>query len=120
MHFSGAPLLNSQRSFRLRGAELNPQVNCYTPFLLSKRTQFSFHPKRGSAITSSMKDTTSDAAAILAAVEPRFATVERARHWYEKDPLPGFSGQTAKQLVEAGRSAEVLEFVAAVDAGIHS
>jgi hypothetical protein len=34
--------------------------------------------------------------------------------------LPGFGGTTAKQLVEAGRGAQVQEFVAAVDAGTHS
>lgn len=82
--------------------------------------QFSFHPKPGSAITSAMEKSMSEAAAILALVEPRFESVDDARHWFEKTPLAGFSGQTAQQLVEAGRTAEVREFVAAVDAGIHS
>jgi len=67
-----------------------------------------------------MENRTSDAAAILALVEPRFGSAELARHWFENEPLPGFSGQTAAQLVEAGRTAEVRHFVAAVSAGIHS
>lgn len=57
---------------------------------------------------------------ILASIEPRFESSERARHWFEHEPVPGFSGLTAKQLVEEGREAEVLKFLAAVDAGIHS
>jgi len=53
-------------------------------------------------------------------IEPRFGSAKRARHWFEKEPLPGFSGQTAEQLVQAGRTEEVRDFLAAVDAGIHS
>lgn len=67
-----------------------------------------------------MEKRTSDAAVILASVEPRFGSAEFAQHWFEKEPLSGFSGQTAAQLVEAGRTAEVRHFVAAVGAGIHS
>lgn len=67
-----------------------------------------------------MRDTTPDAGEILALVEPRFGSAERARTWFEGEPLPGFSGLTAKQLVEAGRGAEVQDFIAAVDAGIYS
>ena len=63
---------------------------------------------------------TPDSEAILALAEPRFGSVERARRWFEKEPLPGYGGQTAQQLVEAERAAEVLEFIVAVDAGIHS
>lgn len=57
---------------------------------------------------------------ILASVEPRFESAERARDWFENEALPGFNGLTAKQLVDKGRHAEVLTFLAAVDAGIHS
>ncbi|WP_416385195.1 MbcA/ParS/Xre antitoxin family protein [Sphingomonas sp. LY54] len=67
-----------------------------------------------------MENTARDAADILALVEPRFGSTERARHWFETEPLPGFGGRTAKQLVTAGRAGEVREFMAAIDAGIHS
>lgn len=67
-----------------------------------------------------MGNSTSDAATILALVEPRIGSAELARHWFEKEPLPGFSGQTAEQLIQAGRTEEVRDFLAAVDAGIHS
>lgn len=67
-----------------------------------------------------MENAMHDEADILALVEPRFGTAERARRWFENEPLSGFSGQTAQQLVQAGRAAEVRDFVAAVDAGIHS
>ncbi|PWG01687.1 antitoxin Xre/MbcA/ParS toxin-binding domain-containing protein [Sphingosinicella humi] len=84
-----------------------------------RRILFRFHPTPASAISKEMEDMTADAAAILALVEPRFGSVERARHWFEKEPLPGFSGRTAEQLVMAGRTAEVRDLLAAVDAGIH-
>ena len=55
---------------------------------------------------------------ILKVVEPRFSKPELAQAWYEAEPIPGFGGSTAEQLVDAGRGQEVLDYVAAVDAGI--
>lgn len=55
---------------------------------------------------------------ILAALTPRFAQPEQALTWFETEPVPGFGSSTAEQLVEAGRGMEVLDFIAAVDAGI--
>ena len=55
---------------------------------------------------------------ILNKIEPRFGSDLIAYAWYRSEPLPGFSGQTAMQLVRAGRAADVLEYVDAVDAGI--
>jgi hypothetical protein len=40
--------------------------------------------------------------------------------WYRSEPLPGFSGQTAMQLVRAGRAADVLDYIDAVDAGVYA
>jgi hypothetical protein len=55
---------------------------------------------------------------ILNKVEPRFGSDLIAYAWYRSEPLPGFSGQTAMQLVRAGRAADVLEYIDAVDAGV--
>ena len=55
---------------------------------------------------------------ILNKVEPRSPLMAYA--WYRSEPLPGFSGQTAMQLVRAGRSEDVLDYVDAVDAGVHA
>lgn len=57
---------------------------------------------------------------IMRVVEPRFERVELARAWFETEALPGFSGATAQQLVESGRGQDVLDYIAAVDAGIHN
>ena len=57
---------------------------------------------------------------ILVLVALRFGSSEWALAWFEREPVPGFGGATAKQLVEAGRGAEVREFIAAVGAGVHS
>ncbi|MXP41862.1 DUF2384 domain-containing protein [Altererythrobacter soli] len=67
-----------------------------------------------------MDKATSDAAGILATIKARFGSLELAQRWFEKEPVPGFSGLTAQQLVLDGRAAEVREYIAAVDAGIHA
>ena len=57
---------------------------------------------------------------IVNKVEPRFGSALMAYAWYRSEPLSGFSGQTAMQLVREGRADDVLDFVDAVDAGIHA
>jgi Protein of unknown function (DUF2384) len=57
---------------------------------------------------------------VLNKVEPRFGSALVAYAWYRSEPLAGFSGQTAMQLVKAGRSHDVLDYIDAVDAGIHA
>jgi hypothetical protein len=57
---------------------------------------------------------------MLALVEPRFGTAELAREWYDQVPLPGLSDKTAAQLVKDGRGEDVVEFIRAVDAGVHA
>jgi hypothetical protein len=57
---------------------------------------------------------------IVNKVEPRFGSALMAYAWYRSEPLPGFSGQTAMQLVRNGRVDEVLDYIDAIDAGIHA
>lgn len=57
---------------------------------------------------------------VLNKVEPRFGSALIAYAWYRSDPLPGFSGQTAMQLVRSGRTDELLAYIDAVDAGVHA
>jgi hypothetical protein len=57
---------------------------------------------------------------VINKVEPRFGSTLMAYAWYRSEPLPGFSGQTAMQLVRSGRGEEVLEYIDAVDAGVHA
>ena len=56
---------------------------------------------------------------ILNRVEPRFGSALIAYAWYRSEPLAGFGGLTAMQLVRDGRAAEVMDYVDAVDAGVH-
>ena len=60
-----------------------------------------------------------DTEKVMAVVRPRFPTPELATRWYHEEPLAGFSGLTAAQLVVAGRADDVVEYLAAVDAGIY-
>lgn len=57
---------------------------------------------------------------VINKVEPRFGSVLMAYAWYRSEPLPGFSGQTAMQLVRSGRANDVLDYIDAVDAGVHA
>lgn len=57
---------------------------------------------------------------IINKVEPRIGSALMAYAWYRSEPLPGFSGMTAMQLVRAGRAEDVLDYIDAVDAGIHA
>ncbi|MFO1105783.1 MAG: antitoxin Xre/MbcA/ParS toxin-binding domain-containing protein [Amaricoccus sp.] len=57
---------------------------------------------------------------ILNRVEPRFGSALIAYAWYRSEPLAGFGGLTAMQLVRDGRAAEVMDYVDAVDAGLHA
>jgi len=57
---------------------------------------------------------------IVNKVEPRFGSALMAYAWYRSEPLPGFAGQTAMQLVRGGRADDVLDYIDAVDAGVHA
>ncbi|MEA1673494.1 MbcA/ParS/Xre antitoxin family protein [Nitrospirillum sp. BR 11163] len=57
---------------------------------------------------------------VINKVEPRFGSALIAYAWYRSEPLPGFAGQTAMQLVRDGRADDVLDYIDAVDAGIHA
>lgn len=57
---------------------------------------------------------------IVNKVEHRFGSALMAYAWYRSEPLPGFSGSTAMQLVKDGRADEVLDYIDAVDAGVHA
>ncbi len=55
---------------------------------------------------------------VLNKVEPRFGSPLMAYAWYRSEPLPGFEGRTAMQLVQEGKAQQVLEYIDAVDAGV--
>ena len=57
---------------------------------------------------------------ILNKVEPRFGSALLAYAWYRSEPLAGFDGRTAMQLVHENRADDVLRYVDAVDAGIYA
>jgi hypothetical protein len=57
---------------------------------------------------------------VIHKVQPRFGSSLVAYAWFRSEPLPGFSGQTAMQLVQAGRAHDVLDYIDALDAGLHA
>ncbi len=57
---------------------------------------------------------------IINKVEPRFGSSLIAYAWLRSEPLAGFDGRTAMQLVQDGRAGDVLDYVDAVDAGVHA
>lgn len=57
---------------------------------------------------------------IVTKTSPRFGSALIAYAWYRSEPLAGFSGRTAMQLVQEGRASDVLEYIDAVDAGVYA
>ena len=57
---------------------------------------------------------------VINKVEHRLGSPLMAYAWYRSEPLPGFSGQTAMQLVRNGRADEVLDYIDAIDAGVYA
>ena len=57
---------------------------------------------------------------VLSKVEPRFGSMIMAYAWYRSEPLSGFSGQTAMDLVRCDRVQDVLTNIDAVNAGVHA
>ena len=57
---------------------------------------------------------------VLTVIAPRFAQPELALAWFETVPVPGFGSWTAAQLVDAGRGNDVIDYITAVDAGVHA
>lgn len=83
-------------------------------------TIVSSKPTLSSHMRSNQMPISEDTEKVMAVVRPRFPTPELATRWFREEPLAGFSGSTAAQLVEAGRADDVVEYLAAVDAGIHA
>lgn len=76
---------------------------------------------RNASITSQeMQKQLRDMVEIIDRAKPRFGSDLIAYAWYRSEPLPGFSGQTAMQLARANRAADVLDYIDAIDAGIHA
>ena len=59
-----------------------------------------------------------DADDVLAKIKPRVGSEALAYAWYSSEPLPGFGGNTAMQMVEAGNVQQVIDYFDAVDAGV--
>ena len=57
---------------------------------------------------------------VLSKVEPRFGSMIMTYAWYRSEPLSGFSGQTAMELVRCDRVQDVLTYIDAVNAGVHA
>ncbi|MEM1005700.1 MAG: MbcA/ParS/Xre antitoxin family protein [Pseudomonadota bacterium] len=57
---------------------------------------------------------------VLNKVQPRFGSELMAYAWYRSEPLSGFDGRTAMQLVQEGKAQQVLDYVDAVDAGVYA
>ena len=57
---------------------------------------------------------------IINKVEPRFGSALIAYAWYRSEPLQGFSGLTAMQLVRDGRANDILDYIDSIDAGVYA
>jgi len=61
-----------------------------------------------------------DLVKVLRTIGPRFDSMPEAMDWFRNESLPGFNRRTGKQLVQEGRSQQFLQYIDAVDSGIHA
>lgn len=55
---------------------------------------------------------------VLNKITPRFGSALIAYAWIRSEPLAGFDGQTAMELIQHGQTQDVLDYIDAVDAGV--
>lgn len=55
---------------------------------------------------------------VLNKVQPRFGSDLIPYAWFRSEPLAGFDGRTAMQLLQEGKGEQVLDYIDAVDAGV--
>lgn len=117
IHYASYPLLDDV----LIDAELNTDLEFLLDYagygFASQLESMSAHDALDFVERVSEMKRKTDRESILDRVTPRFSTREEAEAWYHSEPLPGFSGATAMQLVSQGRAKEVLDYIDAVDAG---
>lgn len=53
-------------------------------------------------------------------IKDRFASSEEAHAWYAAKALLSLSGKTARDLVQVGRVRDVMDYIDAIDAGVHA
>lgn len=59
-------------------------------------------------------------ARILAMATKMASPTERAAPWFKHQPLHGWAGRTARDLVADGRAQDVLDYLEAAHAGVHA
>lgn len=56
---------------------------------------------------------------IFQMLAPRFSSTAALRRWYRSQKIPGYN-LTAADLVKAGRASDVVDYLKAVDSGVHA
>ncbi|WP_243453858.1 MbcA/ParS/Xre antitoxin family protein [Sandaracinobacteroides saxicola] len=59
-------------------------------------------------------------ARVLAMAADMSGSPERAALWFKHQPLPGWAGKTARDLIAEGRAQDVMDYLEAVRAGVHA
>jgi uncharacterized protein (DUF2384 family) len=57
---------------------------------------------------------------ILTMAEEIAGDKQRAATWFEQQPLPGWAGKTAYDLVQEGKADKVMDYLEAVKSGVYS
>jgi uncharacterized protein (DUF2384 family) len=70
--------------------------------------------------TSTADRALSPVARILIMAAEMSGTLERATLWFKHQPLPGWSGKTARDLVTEGGAQQVLDYLEATRAGVYA
>jgi uncharacterized protein (DUF2384 family) len=57
---------------------------------------------------------------ILAIAEEMAGDRQRAITWFEQQPIPGWAGKTAYELVQEGKADKVFDYLEEVKAGVYA
>jgi uncharacterized protein (DUF2384 family) len=57
---------------------------------------------------------------ILTMAEEMAGNKQRAATWFEQQPIPGWDGKTAYDLVQEGKADKVMDYLEAVKSGVYS
>ena len=71
-------------------------------------------------VTPAAERALSPLAGVLAMAAEMAGSIDRAALWFKHQPLPGWGGKTARDLVAAGRTQDVLDYLEASRAGVYA
>jgi Protein of unknown function (DUF2384) len=107
----GSPFLSARRVAELLGLTMSE---------LAKLTGLARNTLSGKVAARKVDAALSPIVRILTMVEEMAGSEQRAAIWFKHQPIPGWAGKTAYDLVEEGKADKVLVYLEAVRSGVYA